>query len=162
MVYRGGFYEGMLHGSGLLIFPNSSHFTTQWHLNRLLSASYFFPDALAYPTLTSPTSTPPSAWAYCTDADRRFASELTRGIALAPLGESQLTPHPDRSLPFDCFDVGDGYLDPTTATVWTWQGRTQLRQADPAEVEWAQAKCRVGRDERFTHQTFTDSQHSDL
>ena len=154
----------MLHGSGLIIFSNSSHFTTQWHLNSLLSASYFFPDALAYPTLTSPFSTTPSSWSFCTDADRRFATELTRGIQLAPLGESQLTPHPDRALPFDCYDVGDGYLDPATAEVWAWDGRALVRQADPVEVQWAQAKCRVGRDESFTHahHTHSDAQQHDV
>ena len=151
VVYQGGFNEGKFHGSATITFPNASRFLTEWHLNVLQTAAFFFADGLAYPVLTAPNSTPPSAWSFCTDADRRFASELTRGISLAPLGESQLTDKPGRSLPYQFYDVGDGYLDPTTGTVWGWEGRTQIRQADEVEVEWAKTKCRIGRDEQFTH-----------
>ena len=142
------------HGSAVLKWPGGCRFNSEWHLNSLQSASFLFADGLPYPATTPSSPASPLAWAYCTDADRRFASELQHGIVLAPLGQSRLCDGRlgSRPLPFDCYDVGDGYLDVESAAVWDWESRgVKVRDAEKVEVEWAKRKCRIGRDDRLRH-----------
>lgn len=50
---------------------------------------------------------------------------------------------PSPSLPYGCYDVGDGYFDPKTNAVYAYNGSVK-RKATAEEASWAMAKCRVG------------------
>lgn len=69
--YKGNFREGMFHGAGELHFKNGDRFVGVWKDGKLQSGVYKFEDDLEYK---------PENWTYCTDADRRFWSEIQQGI----------------------------------------------------------------------------------
>lgn len=101
--------------------------------------SYTFADGLQYEE---------ADWDYCIDNDRRFYSERCNGLRPAGLrrldglrssvcknktikkrlvsavsGESQLTDrHPPLVIPAGCYDCGDGFYDPDTRVVTTYDG----------------------------------------
>lgn len=66
----------------------------------------------------------------CVSVFSRLASELR---CLDQTGESQLTePPPPRTIPDGCYDCGDGFYDPRTRVVTSYEGGF-LRSAGQAE-----------------------------
>ncbi|XP_075900947.1 MORN repeat-containing protein 5 [Nelusetta ayraudi] len=129
--YVGETYNGMFHGHGVLHFPNGSKYEAKWENGIALQGSYTFADGLQYEE---------ADWDYCIDNDRRFYSERCNG--LRPAGESQLTDrHPPLVIPAGCYDCGDGFYDPDTRVVTTYDGDF-LRNADDSEHDWIVRTCR--------------------
>lgn len=174
-MYNGDFYKGQLHGAGELALPDGSTVACTWKNGKLVRGQIVFKDGLKAPVVRdtdiNAVQRKLDSWSYCTDKDRRFASEIGARVATT---ESGLGPTPTHStphtlfaddfesarpvlatLPPGWFDVGDGLLDPVTSLVHTPStnltcdekvARQQqvLRTASPAELLWAQKKCRVG------------------
>lgn len=112
-VYKGNFVEGMFDGKGILFFPNGGKFVAQWRFGKLVSGDLFFDDDLKYSI---------NEWSYCTPDDRRFQSEISTEEGIRHAIKPQLTdrlPTPD--IPMGCYDVGDGFFNPHTGDVFTYQ-----------------------------------------
>lgn len=134
-MYEGEFKNGRFHGKGTLNLKDGGSFEARWHHGEIVEGSYTFADGLEYK---------PHEWAYCTLEDRRFHSEMQRGVR--PAGDTQATNDtvPKRLLR-GCFDVGTGFYDPTDNTVYDFETRQPAYEPTEKEAEWIKAKCRVGR-----------------
>lgn len=128
---------------GTLDFPGSGQYHATWENGKAISGMFVFSDGLPY---TDPAD---GDWEYCRpDTDRRFYSELVNG--LRPAGDSQLCDtHPPPTIPGDCWDVGDGFMNAEGEVRAYSTGPRQvdskvLRLCDPNEEAWAKAYCRRG------------------
>ncbi|XP_007442479.1 MORN repeat-containing protein 5 [Python bivittatus] len=103
---------------------------------RSAQGKYTFADGLEYKDHN---------WHYCDGYDRRFYTEICKG--LKPAGISQLTNlDPARPIPPGCYDCGDGFYNPQTRVVVDYRHRF-LRNADDDEHDWIVKTCRKGWDE---------------
>lgn len=83
-------------------------------------------------------------WPYCTTADRRFHTEI-EGEGVKPAGECQVANAVDPpALPVGCYDVADGYYNPDSCKVHSYETGEELREPAAKEVDWILSKCRVG------------------
>ncbi|KAL5111186.1 MORN repeat-containing protein 5 [Taenia crassiceps] len=105
------------------------------NLEALFQGSFVFPDGLEYSG---------NKWLYCDGNDRRLECEIKSG--LKPAGAENLADGPTRDIPTGYYDVGDGFYDPQTRTVYDYR-MNFLRNADVAEHEWAITHGRKGWDE---------------
>ncbi|XP_061763294.1 MORN repeat-containing protein 5 [Nerophis ophidion] len=129
--YVGEMKDGMFHGKGVLHFLNGSKYEATWENGIAIEGSFTFADGLPYQE---------KDWDYCDGQDRRFYTERCHG--LRPAGESQLTDlHPPRDIPGGCYDCGDGFYEPTTRTITSYDG-TFLRTTDDSEHAWIVRCCR--------------------
>ena len=81
-------------------------------------------------------------WDYCTAKDRRFWSEYEDGIK--PAGETSRTASGHKPImPQGCFDVGNGYYDPTTHMVHEHGSGKELRQPNDEELKWIESKAPI-------------------
>ncbi|CAL9683760.1 unnamed protein product [Knipowitschia caucasica] len=111
--YVGELKDGMFHGQGVLYFPNGSKYEAIWEKGITKQGVLTFEDGLQYHDRD---------WDYCDGYDRRFYSE--RCHRLRPAGESQLTDHhPPRIIPDACYDCGNGFYNPSTRVVTSYEGR---------------------------------------
>eukprot|EP00128_Syssomonas_multiformis_P014167 Colp12_sorted_trinity150504_noHs@14753 len=125
--YEGDMKDGEFHGHGTLFFENGGRFEADWSHGLASNGVYTYKDGLVFES---------NDWSYCTEVDRRFYSERVNG--LKPAGESQHTDRqPTPVVPSGTYDVGDGYYDPETKAVWSYDGETQIRIADTREQTWA-------------------------
>eukprot|EP01147_Barroeca_monosierra_P002816 gene2816-5659_t len=115
--YVGQMVDGEFHGEGTLIFQNGAKFTAIWEHGRATGTTPSRGDYFFADGLKFEEID----WEYCTDDDRRFYQELLHGLQPA----------------------GDGYLDPNTNHVMTYEGG-YLREAGSDELEWAKTFCRKG------------------
>ncbi|KAK7095211.1 MORN repeat-containing protein 5-like [Littorina saxatilis] len=140
--YEGEMKDGMFHGKGTLYFPNGSKYEASWEDGMALEGKYTFADGLQYEE---------ENWEYCDGYDRRFYTEICKG--LKPAGRSQLTNKvPPLVIPEGCYDCGDGFYDPNSRVVVDYKMKF-LRNADDDEHDWIVKTCRKGWDEYvgFTH-----------
>ncbi|CAF99331.1 unnamed protein product, partial [Tetraodon nigroviridis] len=129
--YVGEFKDGMFHGSGVMHFANGTKYEATWERGMVMEGSIIFLDGLQYQE---------TDWGYCDGHDRRFYGERSSG--LRPAGESQLSgQHPPRTIPDGCYDCGDGFYDPRTRKVTSYEGKV-LRKADDSEHAWIVRACR--------------------
>ncbi|XP_053138195.1 MORN repeat-containing protein 5 [Hemicordylus capensis] len=134
--YVGEMKDGMFHGKGTLFFPSGSKYEGTWQFGKCTEGKYTFADGLEYKD---------KKWHYCDGYDRRFYTEICKG--LKPAGISQLTNlDPPRAIPKGCYDCGDGFYNPKTRVVIDYEYRF-LRNADDDEHEWIVRTCRKGWDE---------------
>lgn len=132
-VYQGSHFEGMFDGEGTLSFPKGGKFVATWKMGKLVKGEYFYDDELEYM---------PEKWKYCTDADRRFWTEIQNGINLEDT--PQLTDQePPMWIPEAAYDVGDGYFDPRDGQAYNYEGQF-MRVPSVEEAIWASHKCRIG------------------
>nr|XP_028570298.1 MORN repeat-containing protein 5 isoform X3 [Podarcis muralis] len=123
--YVGEMKDGMFHGKGVLHFPGGSKYEGTWENGISIEGKYTFADGLEYED---------NKWHYCDGYDRRFYTEICRG--LKPAGISQLTNlDPPRVIPAGCYDCGDGFYNPKTRVVVDYHHRF-LRNADPHHNTW--------------------------
>jgi len=111
--YEGQLLDGMFHGHGVLYINNAGEYEGEWEFGKSVQGEYTFADGLKYQE---------AGWAYCTTEDRRFYSEILRG--LKPAGVSQFSDvHPPPIIPKGTYDCGDGFFDPKTQKnlqIWWW------------------------------------------
>jgi hypothetical protein len=80
ITYEGNFQEGSFDGAGTMFFPKNEsgggggRFVAKWKNGKLVKGTYFFEDDLEYRN---------KDWQYCTNADRRFWTEIQHGIQIA-------------------------------------------------------------------------------
>ena len=144
----GEFSKGQFHGKGVLTFPNGGRFVGTWENGRAVDGQYEFVDSLSFEDDDEENEAAGSeAWSYCTPADRRFWSEQQRGSVFVV--EPQLSnDDPAPPVPKGCFDVGEGYYDPSTGNVYSFGAGEYLRKVTAEEeAEWAKTKCRRGEEE---------------
>eukprot|EP00112_Aurelia_sp_Birch-Aquarium-sp1_P011406 Seg2398.6 transcript_id=Seg2398.6/GoldUCD/mRNA.D3Y31 product="MORN repeat-containing protein 5" protein_id=Seg2398.6/GoldUCD/D3Y31 len=136
--YVGEMNDGMFHGKGTLFFPDGSKYKGEWKNGKVVlnDGGYEFEDGLKYEA---------ENWGYCDGYDRRFYTEICNG--LKPAGRSQLTNTvPPRKIPEGCYDCGDGFYNPETRIVDSYEHKF-IRNADDDEHEWIVKHCRKGWDE---------------
>ncbi|KAH9285333.1 MORN repeat-containing protein 5 [Echinococcus granulosus] len=132
-IYVGEMKDGMYHGVGKITYPDGGQFGGIF--SKGYPGSFAFPDGLEYSE---------TKWLYCDGNDRRLESEIKSG--LNPTGAENLADGPKRGIPDGYYDIGDGFYDPQTRTVYDYKMRF-LRNADVAEHEWAITHGRKGWDE---------------
>ncbi len=103
-----------------------------WERGIMKDGKYFFYDDLEYKE---------DNWNYCTSKDRRFYTEVKKG--LRPDEKTLITndingPQP---IPEGTYDVGDGYYDPAKEKIFDYKGDFK-RELEPEEKEWIITKCR--------------------
>eukprot|EP00729_Bicosta_minor_P003068 gene3068-30004_t len=136
--YEGEMNDGELHGKGTLYFPTGGAYSATWKHGKAIGpqpsrGEYSFKDGLRYDE---------GDWSYCDEDDRRFYSERLNGVQ--PAGLSQLVDKGlPKKIPIGTFDVGDGYYNPDTNEVLSYDGR-QLRMPDETEAARITATCRRG------------------
>ncbi|XP_066922538.1 MORN repeat-containing protein 5-like [Clytia hemisphaerica] len=134
--YVGEMNDGKFHGEGTLYFPNGAKYKGEWEHGKCIKGQYVFADGLKFDS---------DEWKYCNRNDRRFYTEICDG--LKPAGRSQLTNNePPRTIPDGCYDCGDGFYNPKTRVVSTYNKKF-LRNADDDEHDWIVKHCRRGWDE---------------
>lgn len=137
--YIGEFRDGVFHGHGTLHFTTGGKFECEWVCGHPageegIGGQYTFKDGLEHQE---------QDWKYCNMADRRFYSEICKGIK--PAGRTQLTDTvPPPKIPLGWFDCGDGVYNPEKRVVYTYEGNHFLRNADTDEHEWIIKTCRKG------------------
>ena len=99
-----------------------------------MEGKYFFYDELEYQKKEE--------WEYCTLADRRFYTEITKG--LRPDGLTLITNDINgiKEIPEGTYDIGDGYYDPGNKAIYDYNGNI-LRELEeePEETEkWIKDK----------------------
>lgn len=133
--YEGDFKDGQFHGKGTIILKAGGQFNAEWKEGIAIEGAYTFPDGLQHKR---------DEWEYCSPKDRRFFSEL-KSPSKESLREPILTNdgHTVR-IPVGTYDVGDGFLEPSTGQVKSYNGINVLRTADEGEIKWALDHCRKG------------------
>ena len=116
------------------------YFRISWHivlfssLHQQEGGEYSFDDKLKYKEKN---------WKYCTAMDRRFQSEIVDGIP--PAGSTKMSDKRKRNeLPEGCYDCVDGYFDPESGNILSYETKSAIRTPDDAEVLWIKAHCRIG------------------
>jgi hypothetical protein len=134
--YEGELRDGMFHGHGTLHFTNGSKYDGVWENGIAIQGKFTFADGLEFKE---------DDWCYCDGYDRQFYTEVIHG--LKPAGRSQLTNQtPARVIPKGCYDCGDGFYNPETRVVNSYNHKF-LRNADDDEHLWIIQTCRKGWDE---------------
>ena len=116
-----------------MILKNGGKYHAQWQEGREVqgSGSYEFKDGLQYSE---------RGWTYCTKSDRQFLAEKEEG--LKPAGETRAANH-NHKINRGCYDVGDGYVDPSAGTdaVRNYKSARVMRAAEEPEQRWMRQKC---------------------
>ena len=104
---------------------------------------YFFYDDLKFKD---------KEWDYCTIQDRRFYTEQLKG--LRPDGKTLICNEMDgpKNIPEGCYDIGDGYYDPTKRIICNYDHEFK-RDLNPDEESWITEKC------RYNPRIFNDDSH---
>jgi hypothetical protein len=97
-----------------------------------LEGEYFFYDNLQFKD---------KDWDYCTIQDRRFYTEILKG--LRPDGKTLICNNIDgpKKIPPGSYDIGDGYYDPIKRTIFKYDGEYK-RDKLPGEEKWITEKSR--------------------
>ena len=145
MVYEGNFDKGEFHGEGTLIYPNGGRYVAKWNCGKLLGGEYFFYDNLQFKD---------KDWNYCTIQDRQFYTEQLKG--LRPDGKTLICNdiNGPKSIPEGCYDIGDGYYDPTKRIICKYDGEFK-RNLELNEEQWITEKC------LYKPRAFDDDSHMD-
>ncbi|KAF4662983.1 hypothetical protein FOL47_005976 [Perkinsus chesapeaki] len=132
-IYRGHFVNDEFDGEGSLIFPDGGTFVGTWQRGIAVDGKYFFGDGLEYKD---------SNWEYIVSNDRRFYSEVTGGIR--PAGESFVTNDStdEPKIPRGCFDLGNGYYDPSKRVIFDYNGTQVIGKPNEVEQKWIKENAR--------------------
>eukprot|EP01041_Mallomonas_annulata_P012218 gene12218-25649_t len=134
--YVGQFHDGQFHGKGTLYLNEGGKFVGEFRAGKYISGTYIFEDGLEYKD---------QDWEYCTAKDPRFYAEVKEKVPIdGPL--KYVTSNPaEPLLPLDCYDVIDGYYDPSTGCVRDYITHSEIRRPDPKTLRWIMKKCRVSK-----------------
>ncbi|XP_063492098.1 MORN repeat-containing protein 5 isoform X3 [Symphalangus syndactylus] len=70
-IYVGEMKDGVFHGEGTLYFPSGSQYNAIWENGLAIKGTYTFADGLHYDEKN---------WHYCDGYDRRFYTEIPKGL----------------------------------------------------------------------------------
>ena len=131
VVYEGEFKKGEFHGKGTLVYPKGGKYKATWERGKILEGEYEFYDGLMYDF---------DSWNYCTLQDRRFYTEKKKGLQPSHL----IVNHENgpEVIPHGTYDVGDGYYEPSSNTVFAYQTAEIKREPDQEEIDWIMTNCR--------------------
>jgi len=134
-VFQGSFLDGCFHGKGKLIFPNGVYHGTWVKGQEDGSGQFTFNDGLQFDD---------KDWDYCTVKDRRFWSEISKN-ELKPAGETNRKDQdePAPSLLAGCYDVNDGYFDPSTGCIHNYDTGDKVREPDEEERAWIEKNAPI-------------------
>lgn len=134
VVYQGQFRKGEFHGEGALVYPNGGKYQAKWERGYAIEGRYVFNDGLLYEDRN---------WQYVSRGDRRFYTEVLQG--LQPAGKTLLTNEPiPPTIPKGTYDTGNGYYDPATQRIMSYDGKTVLGYPGDVEEAWIKDHCRKG------------------
>jgi hypothetical protein len=133
----------------------------KWDRGKLIEGNYFFVDKLEYidsnkaPDAKDHKKVEQEQWVYCTDKDRQFYTEISKGT-LRPDGLTLLSNDIEglRSIPEGTYDIGDGYFDPAKRVICHYDGNFK-RDLNEGEETWINEKC------RYNPQKFEDDTNLD-
>ncbi|KAJ8716519.1 hypothetical protein PYW07_003146 [Mythimna separata] len=137
VMYRGEFLDGNCHGIGELVYKDGPEagciIRGTWVDGVLKDRKIIFNDNLEYEE---------KDWQYCKTPDRRYAAEFEKGVQ--PAGKSLVTPNmPPRAIPPGHYDSGDGFYNPETKLVYSYDNPEKTARAPSVrEQEWIVANCR--------------------
>ena len=132
VVYEGEFYKGEFHGKGTLIFPSGGKYIATWNRGRAMEGEYEYYDGLKYNQDT---------WTYCQIPDRRFYTEIVKGLRPSGATLEVNNPAGPKQIPPGTYDVGEGYFDLKTKTIYSFEG-TEIRKPEEEEIEVITTKYR--------------------
>ena len=118
----------------------------KWDRGKLIEGKYFFFDNLEYidsnKAPEGKEKKDPVKWSYCTDKDRQFYTEVSKGT-LRPDGLTLLSNDIKglRSIPEGTYDIGDGYFDPVKRVICEYDSNFK-RDLNEGEEMWITEKCR--------------------
>lgn len=98
---------------GTITFPEGGRVEGQWKGGKLLSGKLFFSDNLLYKN---------KEWQYCTDADRRFWTEVQTGIQIQVGMPPQMTDETVKQIPEGTYDTGVGYYNSVDQCHYDYNG----------------------------------------
>uniref|UniRef100_A0A7S2DWC0 MORN repeat-containing protein 5 n=1 Tax=Octactis speculum TaxID=3111310 RepID=A0A7S2DWC0_9STRA len=133
--YEGEFRNGDFHGKGTLISTSGAKHVGIWKNGKADDVKYIFPDGLPFAA---------KDWQYCTKSDRRFWAEMQNGIK--PAGNTQRGNEATKAhTPAGCFDVGEGFYDPTTHMVHPYNSTSDEKPRQPTdeEIKWIESKAPI-------------------
>lgn len=137
VVYEGQFRKGEFHGEGALVYPNGGRYQAKWERGYAIEGRYVFNDGLLYEDRN---------WQYVSQGDRRFYTEVLSG--LQPAGKTLLTNEEvPPSIPKGTYDTGNGYFDPATEQIVSYDGKEVLGYPGDVEERWIKEHCRKGFEE---------------
>lgn len=135
--YVGQFHKGEFHGEGALVYPNGGRYQATWERGFAIKGHYVFNDGLLYED---------KQWQYVSKNDRRFYTEVKEG--LQPAGQTLLTNEKDPpKIPFGAYDTGNGYYEPDSGQVMSYDGKEVVATPGDLEAAWILDHCRRGFDE---------------
>ena len=117
----------------------------KWNRGKLEEGEYFFYDDLKFKDKN---------WDYCTIKDRRFYTEILKG--LRPDGKTLICNdiNGPKNIPEGTYDIGDGFYDPTKRIICKYDGEFK-RDLEPGEEQWITEKS------RYNPRIFEDDTHLD-
>ncbi|XP_026318866.1 MORN repeat-containing protein 5-like isoform X2 [Hyposmocoma kahamanoa] len=132
--YEGEFDDGMFHGHGELKYANGVTVKGNWKKGQVTDRKIIFGDGLEYSEHN---------WGYCKSPDRRYTLEYDHG--LKPGGDTYVANEQQSpEIPPGYYDVGDGFYEPITRTVYKYNDLTGIvRSPDLREQKWILENCRT-------------------
>ncbi|XP_046662953.1 uncharacterized protein LOC124355834 isoform X2 [Homalodisca vitripennis] len=134
VTYEGTINAGLFEGIGVLKYPNGGVLEGFWYGGKLKYYQYDYADGLKRDGIL--------VWPYCKAPDRRFYSEILRGLRA---GNTEQLTHNDspRPIPPGHYDVGDGFYSPHTKCVTDANTGEILRIPTAVEEKWIIENCRM-------------------
>eukprot|EP00658_Telonema_sp_P-2_P021279 TRINITY_DN18469_c0_g1_i1.p1 TRINITY_DN18469_c0_g1~~TRINITY_DN18469_c0_g1_i1.p1 ORF type:complete len:195 (-),score=41.64 TRINITY_DN18469_c0_g1_i1:202-786(-) len=141
--YIGQMKDGQFHGNGVLYFPGLGRFHGRWDRSKVIKGKYVFEDGLVYDE---------RRWEYCPERDRRFYTASAEYDQDEATFQDQLVTAAEADqecgtacakpieIPAGCYDVGDGYFDPSNKSVYTYDGEF-IRHPTKDEIDWIVKSC---------------------
>ncbi|KAK9879275.1 hypothetical protein WA026_004120 [Henosepilachna vigintioctopunctata] len=109
VVYEGGMKDGQFHGEGKLIYPKGQELIGHFYKGTMISSTFKFRDGLSC-VLED----------YLKFPDRRYLNAIVSGKFDPPGRERQTISETPRKIPEGHYDVGDGFYDPKTKWVYSY------------------------------------------
>ena len=120
VVYDGSFHKGEFHGVGELRYPGQGAFKATWVDGRATNGTFTFEDGLVFSE---------NDWSYLNGQSRHIHGHHLDNL-------------PD--IPEETFDTGEGYFDPRTNLVFSYD-RAHISEAPSDEEKlWIMRNCRQG------------------
>ncbi len=130
--YQGMFKDGVFDGPGTVYMKSGAKFKGEWAKGKMVSGGYIFADGLEHKKVEDET------WSYCSRSDPRFFEEIKMGLPnnMECICFDTYRGKEIKAMPTGCYDVGDGYFDPTKISVCSFETGDPIRMPDKNEKDW--------------------------
>jgi len=119
VVYEGCFHKGEFHGEGSLTYPGKGTFNGTWVRGIAAEGQFTFADGLIFK-----------------EKDWEYLDQSSHAIHSQPSSLPELQP--------ETFDTGEGYYDPRTNLIFSYDGSRILESPSEEDRLWILSHCRQG------------------